>query len=349
MLKKRIYKFLLRSEKYLFSAMLVCFFVVNLQAQNSALKPVRLQLKWTHAFQFAGYYVAQQKGYYQEAGLDVEILPGGPMVNVVDQVLSGAADFGVGTSGLMIDYAEGQPVKVLGVIYQHSPMALIMLADSPTATVEDLVGKTVMVEHHAADLLAMFNRLGLPLGRMNCIDHTGNVEDLVKYKACAVTAYITNEPFVLDELGVKYLTLSPRTYGIDFYGDNYFTSHDFFENKQSVVKAFCAATVLGWQDALRDPESAVDLILEKYPTKMSREHLLYEAERTGELMTQLVTPGYMLKGRWEHIADTYVEIGMLDGRPDLDDFLYLPDSSGLHLALMSLLTLSTNCSIKNYD
>jgi signal transduction histidine kinase len=70
----------------------------------------------------------------------------------------------------------------------------------------------------------------------------------------------------------------------------------------------------------------IDLILKKYPTEMSRDHLRYEAERTVDLMTNLVSPGYMLRGRWEHIADTYIELGMLKKRPDLDDFLLLPDS-----------------------
>ena len=297
-------------------------------AQELPLVPVTLQLKWTHAFQFAGYYMAKEKGYYREAGLDVEIRAGGPNIDVVGQVLSGAADFGVATSDLLLAYAEGQPVKVLGVVYQHSPVILIMRGDKPSSTMQDLVGKTIMIEQHAADLFAMFNRAGVPLDELNCLDHTGHIEDLLTSEAQAIFAYLGNEPFVLDQMGVNYFILSPRTYGIDFYGDNFFTTDSLIEQDEALVKGFCTATARGWQDALTHSEAAVDLILAEYPTQMSREHLLYEARVTKDLMTQLVTPGYMLPGRWAHIAETYMEVGMLDEIPDLDGFVFDVHSEG---------------------
>jgi len=306
-------------------------------SEPGKLKPVKLQLKWTHAFQFAGYYMAAHNGYYRDAGLAVEIIEGGPNLDVTEEVLSGRADFGVGTSGLLLEHAAGKPVRVLGVIYQHSPAALIMRADKTTSTMQDLIGKTIMIESYAADVFAMFKRVGVPVASLNCIHHTGDAEDLLKYDAYAIFAYLTNEPYVLDQLRVPYIILSPRTYGIDFYGDNFFTSRKKLAAHPEQVAAFCAATVRGWQAALDDPEKAVDLILAQYPTAMSRDHLLFEAARTTELMTQLVTPGYMLRGRWEHIADTYIEIGMLAARPDLDDFLVLPESSDLPLWLSYLL------------
>ncbi|VGO17484.1 Autoinducer 2 sensor kinase/phosphatase LuxQ [Pontiella desulfatans] len=300
-----------------------------LQAEETNLEQVTLQLKWTHAFQFAGYYMAQHNGYYREAGLDVDIVVGGPNIDVVGRVLSGEADFGVATSDLLLNYAEGSPVKVLGVVYQHSPVILIMRGDKPSATMQDLAGKTIMIEEHAADLFAMFNRAGVPLDQLTCLNHTGYIEDLLTSEAHAIFAYMGNEPFVLDQMGVEHFILSPRTYGIDFYGDNFFTTQAMLTEREDVAKGFRAASVRGWQAAYNHPEKAIDIILEHYPTRMSREHLLYEARITRDLMTGLVDPGYMLPGRWEHIADTYIEIGMLDKRPDLDGFIYQPDGTML--------------------
>jgi signal transduction histidine kinase len=299
------------------------------QATSPELQPVTLQLKWTHAFQFAGYYMALHNGYYREAGLDVEIRPGGPNVDVIGQVLSGEADFGVATSDLLLDYAAGKSIKVLGVIYQHSPVILIMKGDKPSGTMQDLVGKTIMIETHAADLFAMFKRVGVPLDQLNCMDHTGFIDDLLTSEAQAIFAYMGNEPYLLDQMGVPYFILSPRTYGIDFYGDNFFTTQSMLEDDEEVVNGFREATIRGWRDAIENPEAAVDLILEHYPTPMSRDHLLYEARITQDLMTQLVTPGYMLTGRWEHIANTYIEIGMLDEMPDLDGFIYQTEPTAL--------------------
>ena len=207
MVSDKSYKFLLSSGKCFCFVLLFCVLSLDIFAQQPSLTPITLQLKWTHAFQFAGYYAALENGYYRDVGLEVEILAGGPTMDVVTQVVSGQADFGVGTSGLLLDYAAGKPIKVLGVVYQHSPMVLIMRAEKPTETVQDLRGETVMIETHAADLLAMFKRLGLSLGSMNCIDHTGHAEDMIKYDAHAITAYLTNEPFVLDQLGVKYFVI----------------------------------------------------------------------------------------------------------------------------------------------
>ncbi len=289
------------------------------------LQHVTLQLKWTHAFQFAGYYMAKQNGYYREAGLDVEIRPGGPNVDVIGQVLSGEADFGVATSDLLLDYAAGKPIKVLGVIYQHSPVILIMRGDKPSSTMQDLIGKTIMIEDHAADLFAMFKRVGVPLDQLNCLNHTGHIEDLINSDAQAIFAYLGNEPYLLDQMGVPYFILSPRTYGIDFYGDNFFTTQAMLDGNEEAVNGFREASIRGWQDAIENPEAAVDLILKEYPTKMSREHLLYEARITQDLMTSLVPPGYMLPGRWKHIADTYIEIGMLKKMPDLKGFMYQAD------------------------
>ena len=298
-------------------------------AADTPLEKVTLQLKWTHQFQFAGYYMAVHNGHYGREGLDVTILPGGPTLDVTEQVVSGKADFGVGTSGLLLDYAGGNPVVVLGVIYQHSPLVLIMRADRPTSTLEDLLDKPIMMEEHSADLLTMFKWAGLPAKRLNLIGHTGRPEDLYKNGAYAISAYVTDEPYELDEMGFKYNTFSPRTYGIDFYGDNFFTRRDLLEERETMVERFRTATIRGWQDALRDPEQAVDVILRHYATRKTREHLLFEARATESLMTRLVTPGYMLRGRWEHIADTYLEADMLDERPDLDGFIYQSETTAL--------------------
>ncbi len=101
---------------------------------------VRLQLKWQHQFQFAGYYSAKEKGYYQEAGLDVGIIPCPPGVDPVQEVLLGKAEFGVGSTELLLLRERGAPLVVLAVIFQHSPLALMTLKNNGLQSIHDLAG-----------------------------------------------------------------------------------------------------------------------------------------------------------------------------------------------------------------
>ena len=106
---------------------------------------VTVQLRWHHAFQFAGYYAAVEKGYYKEAGLAVQLKDARPGLDVVDEVVSGRADFGIGNSGLLIDRLAGKPVVVLATIFQHSPLVLLTRRELAVPSVHDLIGRRVML------------------------------------------------------------------------------------------------------------------------------------------------------------------------------------------------------------
>ena len=119
-----------------------------------ALETVTLQLKWTHQFQFAGYYMAKAKGYYRDVDLDVKFIEGDFNVSPVEEVVNRRANFGVGSSSLLLTRNKGEPVVVLGVIFQHSPFVLLMRKNTPTQSIHDIIGKRVTIEAHADELLA---------------------------------------------------------------------------------------------------------------------------------------------------------------------------------------------------
>jgi ABC-type nitrate/sulfonate/bicarbonate transport system substrate-binding protein len=115
------------------------------------LTPVRLQLKWKHQFQFAGYYAAKAKGYYRDAGLDVSFLEAPDTIEPAQQVLQGKAEFGVSNSDLVLLRGRGNPVVALAAIYQHSPLILLALEKSGINNVHQLAGKRVMLEAHSQE------------------------------------------------------------------------------------------------------------------------------------------------------------------------------------------------------
>src|SRR6476661_8522375 len=109
---------------------------------SAAPDKVKLQLKWLHQAQFAGYYVAADKGYYKDQNLDVEILPGGPDIVPSQKVQTGAADVGIDWVGsLLANRDKGQPIVDIGQFYQSSGLLLISKKTTGINTPADLKGK----------------------------------------------------------------------------------------------------------------------------------------------------------------------------------------------------------------
>jgi len=297
-----------------------------------ALDKVHLQLKHTHQYQFAGYYAALEKGYYRDAGLDVRISEGKDGGEPERRVIDGSADYGVGSSSILLARHAGKPLVVLGVILQHSPYVLLVRQRDTSPDITVIRGKRVMIGSltdeltQADELLAYLKKEGIPVSSLVRVEHTYNVDDLVKGTVDAMSAYITNEPDYLDRMGFLYDVFSPRAAGIDFYGDNLFTSEKEIKSNPERVKAFRAASMKGWAYAMANHEEIADLILSKYTRRHDRQHLLFEARQMIPLVQPvLVEIGYMNPDRWRHIADIYAELGMLPKNVSFDGFLYDTD------------------------
>ena len=299
-----------------------------LGAAQTALDPVTLQLKWHHQFQFAGYYAAQDQGYYRDAGLEVRLLEAGSGIDPVREVVSGRAQYGVGSSALLLSRQRGLPVVVLAAVFQHSPLVLIARSHSGITTVQDLVGKRLMLEPQADELIAYLRKEGVPESRVTLLPHSFNPDDLAQGKVDCISAYLTDESFFLGRTQQDYLEFTPRMGGVDFYGDNLFTSEAELKGHPARARAFREASMKGWKYAMQHPEQVADLILARYRPQLSRAYLLYEAQKMVPLIQpNLVEMGYMYPGRWQHILDTYAGLGLMPKDFRLEGLLYDPDAS----------------------
>ncbi|UPK29562.1 ABC transporter substrate-binding protein [Bradyrhizobium sp. 195] len=280
--------------------------------QAHALEKVSLQLKWLHQFQFAGYYVALEKGFYRDAGLDVEIRPGGPGIDATIDVGSGKADFGVCMTGVLLPQPGLAKMTVLGVIFQHSAANILVPSRARINAPSELTGHRLMDASGSDDLAAMLKQQGVDYAALPRVEHTGNPLDLVAGKADAMVSYVTNEPFVLEQNGIPYRSFTPRTFGFDFYGDNLCTTEELSRRKPEMVQAFLAASLKGWERALADKQDTVELIVRKYPVIKSREALMFEAVRTEALIQPgLIKLGSQTAERWRAIAKIYQDLGLL--------------------------------------
>ncbi len=291
-------------------------------SQNSNLEKVALQLMWKHQFQFAGYYAAVEKGFYRQAGLDVNIVEAGT-ADTVDEVISGKADFGTCNSDLILYRNAGKPVVVLAVIFQHSPNVLLAGKDAGINNIHDISGKRVMIEPHSAQLFALMKHEGISTDSIKILPHSYDTKDMIAKKVDAMSAYSTDEPFPLQQAGFDFLEFTPLSGGIDFYGDCFFTSEENIKKNPARVKAFREASLLGWKYAMKNHDEMVDIIFNKYSNRHSKPHLSFEAQKMMPLVQPvLIEMGYMNPGRWRHIADTYAEMGMLKPGFPLKRFIY---------------------------
>jgi ABC-type nitrate/sulfonate/bicarbonate transport system substrate-binding protein len=302
---------------------------------------VSLQLKWLHQFQFAGYYAALEQGFYRDAGLDVEIREGGPNIDAMQAVQQGKADFGVCTTSVLLAKPNDPSVVVLGVIFQHSPAVILVPSRAHITTLSDLKGHRLMDTPGSDDLAAMLKRAGVDYKSLPRVQHNGDPRDLVDGKADAMVAYSTNEPFMLNQLGVPYQTFSPRAYGFDFYGDNLCTSAEQIKAHPDRTSAFLAASLKGWDYALAHKEETADLILKRYSQQKPHDALLFEATQSEALIQPRLVPlGSQAAERWQSIANSYRDLGMLSNARLPDGLIYEPDqgriTAWLKLVLVGL-------------
>jgi two-component system sensor histidine kinase EvgS len=299
--------------------------------QEHKLDKVSIQLKWQHSFQFAGYYAAIEQGYYRDEGLDVSLKALDFSKDFVKQVLSGESEYGVSDSTLLIYHLKGEPVVLVDQFFQHSPLVFISRRDSGIVSPYEMVGKRIAF--NAANLGdAPLNALLLKtLGdstRINKVKSDEHIyQDFLDGKSDVVSAYSTSQPFLLKERGVEINIINPQNYGIDFYGDNLFTTQKELAEHPDRVAKISRATIKGWQYALDYPEQIVELIHKKYNSQLSRPYLQYEAGATRQMIIpELVTLGSVDPSRYRQTAEDYQRLGLTKSSHIDNSFFYnLPE------------------------
>ena len=314
--------------RYIAFLLIICF-----SETVTASEKIVVQLKWINQFQFAGYYAALEKGFYKEAGLDVILWPNGyngSFVSPVDAVVSGDAQFGISNSGLVLDYLNGKPVVALAATLQHSAVSWLVLEKSGIRSIHDMVNKrlmTVFPLSESLELLEPFRAEGIDPKKLHLTQTIFDLQPLIDGKIDAYDAYVTNEPFLLEQKGIPYRIIDPRTYGIDFYGDVLFTSQAELQNNPERVEAFRKASMDGWRYAMAHPDEIIDLIVNKYAPQKNREHLRFEARAMWNLMQpDIIEIGHMNPGRWLRIAEIMTEHNRIIDDKILDSFIYTPDN-----------------------
>ena len=242
--------------------------------QTAAAADIVLQLKWVAQSQFAGYYVAADKGFYEEEGLDVEIKAGGPDIAPEQVIAGGGADVIVAwMGGALVAREKGVPLVNIAQPYQKSGLQLICPKDGPIKTEADFKGHTLGVWFFGNEypFFAWMNKLGLsteggPDG-VTVLKQSFDVQPLVQKQADCISVMTYNEYWQAIDAGFKPEDLVVFNYtemGNDLLEDGLYVLEDKLadpEFKENMVK-FVRASMKGWKYAMENPDEAAGIVMD---------------------------------------------------------------------------------------
>ena len=244
-------------------------------------------MDWLNQFQFAGYYIAKEKGFYDELGIDLEVIEYSDNLDVSNKVIESTATYGIGKSSLIIDKFAGKNIILLSSFFQNSPLVLLTLKSSNIKTPKDLIDKNVMITEDAKNAIAikaMIVSQGIKIDELNIQNHSFDIKDLIDGKTDAMACFSSNEPFILKEKNIKYNIINPSDYGFDFYEGILFTSEKELKENPTRVQNFNQASIKGWEYAFTHIEETAKIIYEKYNTQnKSLKALIYEGNTLKDL------------------------------------------------------------------
>jgi NitT/TauT family transport system substrate-binding protein len=316
--------------RYRAMAFVIMLVLSGLCAAAHASDSVTVRLKWFNQAQFAGFYVAQEKGDYKAAGLDVNIQPGGPDFPAVQMVAGGNEQFGVtGADQILIARSKGVPVVAVAVIYRRNPFVLFSLVKSGIKTPADYIGKKVGVKIGGNEELiyrAVLAKAKIDKSQLTEIPVKFDMTPLLTGDIDVWPGYLINEVLAAKEKGFDVNIVNPSDYGIDLYADTLFTTEAMLKEKPDVVRNFVAATLKGWNTAIAAPEEAAKITL-KYGDKLTYEHELAMVKASVPLLKPDTKPvGYMDQAGWSSAQQLLLVAGFQKGPVDIAKAFVQPAS-----------------------
>lgn len=274
-------------------------------AAPPALRKVRVGLNWYPEPEFGGFYEAKLSGAYEAAGLDVEIVPGGPGVPVIEMLASGRLEVAIsGADELLIRRAKGLDAVAILPGFQDSPIGLMTHAERGLTRFEDVTGR-VAIEGGSPFQRYLWTRYGWE-GKVEMVPSTGSIANFAADPQWVQQAYITSEPCLAEARGIATTFLPGRDAGWNPYSSMAIVLTT--ESSLPWVKAFRDASLAGWQGYLTSPDRANAEISRANPD-MPMERMSCVVERQRAYVVGADGVGVMTQARWDAMARSLESVG----------------------------------------
>lgn len=295
---------------------------------------VSLQLSWLHSVQFAGSYIAQERGFWQEAGLEVSLLQGGPNAPVEPPVVSGTALVGISAA----DYtaaavAEGAPFKIIAVAMQKNPFVVTSLPADPVNAPTDLVGKRIgMALANTPVLEALCKLNDVDIDGIEIVPTQYSAQPLLAGDVDCLLSWETDLPVAMAAQGIDSVTMLMADHGYSVHSQTYIATEDSIANRRAEIVALLSGEVAGWNSYRSDTDAAAALTVARYPDAgLDIETQRLQAARQVPLMFSDLTDASGFGWWTEETVQANIETLALLGRevtPDLWDRSILEEVHG---------------------
>lgn len=262
-----------------------------------AMTPVVMQFDWIFNAQFAGFYQAIEQGFFEDAGLAVELRGQATTPDTVGMTLSEPEiSFGSAESNVLLaDAAAGADLKIIGVMFQDSPMGWMFVDDGSIREFTDLASKRVGVHADGSRVIRLLlEEAGADTTNLDTYDCGYAPSIVIDGEADAMQCYYIDEYVKLEQMiGERAGIFLAKDHGYRAYSQVMFTDVETVETHPEVVAGFLRAVKRGWEFAFEHPEDTVELIISQYSSELDREHQLKSLEKIKELM--IPQPGALLR------------------------------------------------------
>jgi ABC-type nitrate/sulfonate/bicarbonate transport system substrate-binding protein len=308
---------------------------LGLSARRAAAQAqVALQLSWLHSTQFAGSYIAQDRGLWAEGGLEVSLLQGGPNAPVEPPVVAGTALVGISAADYTAAAVEqGAPFRILGVAMQKNPFVIASLPGNPVNEPAQLAGKRIgMALANTPVLQALCTLNGVDIAQIEVIPTQYSPQPLLTGEVDCLLCWETDLPVAMTIAGVESVTMLMADHGYAVHSQTYIATDDSLANRRAELVALIRGEVQGWQIYREDTAAAAALTLAMFPDAgLDLPTQLLQAERQVPLMFSDLTDANGFGWWTEETVAANIETLALLGRkitPDLWDRSILEEVHG---------------------
>lgn len=222
----------------------------------AAQTPFNFQASWINDAEFAGYFLAIDKGYYTDEGLDLTYFSGGPDVIPESTIIAGKADLTLTTPDTTIKaiVEQAAPFKIIGAQYQKNPIGIVSLAKNPVREPKDLIGKTLAVPPvNVISVEAMLKISGVDRAKVNIVPYAYDPTPLLKGEIDASLDFTTNVPFTIQQAGEEATSFLLYDFGFTIFNDTVVVTEETLKTKRNEIVSFLKASKRGWEENLADP------------------------------------------------------------------------------------------------